>query len=726
MHGGGPNRERAGSLSDKIAAFQRVANTAYRIPKPAGNHTPHLPSFGNSTTAAVRPRFASDSNAGGLVKGTARTARVSPKSEMGIGEDERRSKIASLRSRWELSTATGNALMPDQNDSDILRTAAAYVHPRPAPPPVPTVQRHPVSASTPDQAQRRRSFGGGGPWAPSAAPQAQPNFDDPSSISCGEADDKAALEAPTQDDEEEEEEDTDVDVTEEETVEEDGEMQRAKESEMLGELSDLLDEAIEEVTGEEEVRAEKEEEEPDASAPLVHSVSFYRNMQKQARAKAASTKVIMVRDSVDESSSGSGQRERKASSPRKGQGKRTDGQNGQKKEEEDLQAKLARLQAAVRVKQEQIAQASQALNVCRSTPGFRGSREEVQSQAILLIKTEERKALLTEMDAVANNRRARHHQDPQPKGTLTINSISLPLKREFINDNVNRSASLHYFILLVKHRETVHESQMINTDDALKVGRLQFNNYFTLQGLPPDFRVHLELYALRTTREQMSHEEKYHLGDKKGNTLRGTSRSARSYHASSGVSSPGGPLAILDPSFQQVGRLSLSLAAVTRSKFMLDGVQFSSPVEGSVRADLRVSPESAGAVEKRGWLNAYEEINGYGAWSRLYAVLKDGRMRFWKYADEIHSKAPLNEVELASCKNSAIRQCASEICTRPFSFYLDVYCQVDPADPNQLEKFRIMLAVDDDARAKDVCAAWLQALNQALSALRIWDPTHHR
>jgi hypothetical protein len=251
---------------------------------------------------------------------------------------------------------------------------------------------------------------------------------------------------------------------------------------------------------------------------------------------------------------------------------------------------------------------------------------------------------------------------------LTIGQVSFPLKREFINDNCNfaSASSLHYFILLIKHRDTVHETQMVHTDDALKSGRLEFQNYVTMQGLQPDFRLKLELYALRTVREQFSHEEKYRL-DKKG-TLKGRPKSAFQQ------GSPAGPLAILDPSFQQVGSLQLALGAVGKTKFQLEGVQFSSPVEGSLRAFLRVAPESAGEVEKRGWLNAYEELNGLGAWSRLYAVLRSGSLRFWKYQEQIHDKAPLNEVDLLACKNSEIRLCSREMCTRPHSFFVDVLC----------------------------------------------------
>lgn len=63
---------------------------------------------------------------------------------------------------------------------------------------------------------------------------------------------------------------------------------------------------------------------------------------------------------------------------------------------------------------------------------------------------------------------------------------------------------------------------------------------------------------------------KYRLDSKKSATLKGRSGSKSGYPYSAG--SPAGPLAILDPSFQLAGSLTLTLASVNSNKFMLDGV----------------------------------------------------------------------------------------------------------------------------------------------------------
>ncbi len=68
----------------------------------------------------------------------------------------------------------------------------------------------------------------------------------------------------------------------------------------------------------------------------------------------------------------------------------------------------------------------------------------------------------------------------------------------------------------------------------------------------------------------------------------------------SAYGSPGGPAAVIDPSFQCLGRLVLDLATVARNKFSL--VEVVHPIDGGVHMDLRSFADNAGEVVHKAFL----------------------------------------------------------------------------------------------------------------------------
>jgi hypothetical protein len=73
----------------------------------------------------------------------------------------------------------------------------------------------------------------------------------------------------------------------------------------------------------------------------------------------------------------------------------------------------------------------------------------------------------------------------------------------------------------------------------------------------------------------------------------------------SGVSNmpSGQPIsAILDPSFQLLGDIQIDLPQVKTTKFRLNGVQFSAPIDGTISVELRCYADGAGSVQHRGFL----------------------------------------------------------------------------------------------------------------------------
>ncbi|VDO18391.1 unnamed protein product [Brugia timori] len=68
-------------------------------------------------------------------------------------------------------------------------------------------------------------------------------------------------------------------------------------------------------------------------------------------------------------------------------------------------------------------------------------------------------------------------------------------------------------------------------------------------------------------------------------------------------------------------------------------------------------------------------------------------------------------MDLSKCTDKEISHASHEICSRPNAFTVDLLV---PTTPSLIEKKRVLLSAD----TKELCSAWLNALNGTLEVLR--------
>ncbi|KRY01763.1 Actin-binding protein anillin, partial [Trichinella pseudospiralis] len=352
---------------------------------------------------------------------------------------------------------------------------------------------------------------------------------------------------------------------------------------------------------------------------------------------------------------------------------------------ENYHIKADSLRAALKIQLEQIHQASRALNLCQSMQEFRGSREEVDAQKALLLSTERKKCIDQELQRMGICVQNRVDFQPNcPLGTLTVSHISIPLRRDWVNDNINKTDRImYYFICLLKYRDTVHATHMVTSDDGKQAGRLEFTNYFQFTHLPPDFRVTLELYSLVTGREEIPHEMKYHI------------------NGDSGTVSIGGPSGLMDTRFNMVGQLDICL----------ETMQYIAPVQGVVILNFRCCAENASAVKESGLLNVFDDSKVPHVWHLYYGVLAEGVLKFWRFPEDIQ-KEPLKVIELQSCINEHVRAESEGLSTRNNLIFLEM----PNLESSENTTYKHIFSADND----EEYTRWVDSLERALHHTRLW------
>uniref|UniRef100_A0A1I8EQC5 PH domain-containing protein n=2 Tax=Wuchereria bancrofti TaxID=6293 RepID=A0A1I8EQC5_WUCBA len=369
---------------------------------------------------------------------------------------------------------------------------------------------------------------------------------------------------------------------------------------------------------------------------------------------------------------------------------------------QQLDIELQTIKQEIMIQEGQIAQASLALTHCKKNNSFNGTLVELSAQRGLLLARERLLALRNEMQRLETRRLIKESVPPSTKrmrGAIDLTSINVYLNRNFCIRNIDENVS-YAFVILLKTDEQVEATQTVTLMDtrALRVSKVHFSDQIRFTNLPVDFTVLLEIYALKVTENRRSDDYSCSMLKNKAKSLL-TKKTC------------GDESVVGFSEFTCCGHICLNRDTVGMQKFYLDGAVY--PLEGTIEIDSRCTtlPPTI-EIDFRGFLTMYQIISGLGSWARYWAVLRCGVVQFWKYPDdEASEKPPLACMDLSKCTDKEISHASHEICSRPNAFTVDLLV---PTTPSLIEKKRVLLSAD----TKELCSAWLNALNGTLEVLR--------
>ncbi|XP_046438259.1 anillin-like [Daphnia pulex] len=398
--------------------------------------------------------------------------------------------------------------------------------------------------------------------------------------------------------------------------------------------------------------------------------------------------------------------------------------------EVSVQQQIRTLQEEISTQQSVMAQASQALNLCRATAEFSGSTEQVEGEKLLLISSQKKQAAINEIQRLKSEAAMKVISNKlASRGTLSFSNIGLPLKKDFLSMLKKGGGDVvHYFIVLIRSRGQVIPLQMLSTVDGIQDGVLRFPNLVQLRNLPAEFDVVIEVYALQTWKEKMNHETKYHI--RKDNSKMRLTPKKLSKQDSRGM--PRTPLSVSggsstanlrSSSFGLVGVTNITPTSLRRREWSLEKVPVASPIDGTLQ--LKIQSHTESLIEERGFLTVFEDVGGFGAWHRRWCLLSNDQLLFWKYPDDEKLKEPQYSINLRKCITEHVDIVSNDVCARPNTFLLITVRPVENTDkdslvmtcyPNQTA-LRHLISAD----LKEERQLWCMQINRVLANFRVWN-----
>ncbi|XP_064808152.1 anillin-like isoform X3 [Oncorhynchus masou masou] len=390
-----------------------------------------------------------------------------------------------------------------------------------------------------------------------------------------------------------------------------------------------------------------------------------------------------------------------------------------------------------------INQTLQALSCCTDEDHGRGSLEEAEAEKLLLVSCEKLAGLLAEVtrlrergvsgeleggDGEEDTSMSQH----PCRGTVSINSVQLPLKVEFVcSARTQTGRPTHYFFVLIRYGPcNIVATPLATAADAQNGDTISFPTSITLQDIHSNFEIDVEVYSLSHTSGNTCNVDLRSSSRSKITPRKLLSTIKRSNHRVTSSTMPAMNTRRTSH-FSLVGSHKISLASLGHSKFPLDKIQFDgkirrllgdefqekvpflSPLEGNIY--LRLDSESHSNVQHQGFLTMFEVVNGFGAWHRRFFVLEGNHMSYWNHPNDQGSKVAEGSISLFSSSSQSVKPVKRDSCARPYTF--ELVSGIQTAQQNdQLALAKCWFSADTREDRED----WMEKLNQVLLDLHAW------
>ncbi|XP_052439069.1 anillin isoform X3 [Carassius gibelio] len=382
-----------------------------------------------------------------------------------------------------------------------------------------------------------------------------------------------------------------------------------------------------------------------------------------------------------------------------------------------------------------ITQTLQALSCCSDEEHGKGSQQEAEAEKLLLVSSEKRAALLAEVSRLREGESGEpvsQNAPPQPcRGTVSISSIQLPLKVEFVC-SARTGHPTHYFFVLIRYGPcNIVATPLATAADAQNGDTITFPTSVTLQDIRSSFEIDVEVYSLSSTRSNTCsmNAQQFRSSTKSRVTPKKILHSITKSNQSVTSATLPGLSAQRSSNFTLVGSHKITLNSLGQSKFPLDKMKFEgkirrllgdefqekvpflSPLEGHIY--LRLHSEGHSNVQHQGFLTMFEDVSGFGSWQRFYFLLEGGHLLYWNYPNEMGNKPADGSLSIFGF--CSVRPVERECCARPYTFELVETNTLQQEHSQALKK--CWFSADTREERSD----WMEKLNQTLLDSVTWN-----